>query len=190
MATTTRDLRDDSTLGYKICILIHDLCNAAKDPISQQRLETATDELYLSPYFSNDDTTTIRNALVTNDSDTDKISHDNEADISLPTTARFVDGQITELQTVEQAIHNALAGFFDKRKASGDARPCGPHTLAPVYLDVFGLSRSDIQDVRFLARLRRQGVPRVSTEDTNVEKGSGGKTKKKGTGVKAAGKKR
>jgi hypothetical protein len=175
MASTSRDLRDDTTLGYKLRILIHDVCNVAKEPSSQQRLETATDELYLSPYFNNDEATTVRNALVTNEFDMDNLSHDNEADIGLPTIAetwrQFADGHGThEVKTVEQAIHSALAGFFDKRKASGDARPCGPHTLAPIYLDVFGLSRSDIQDERFLARLRRQGVPQVSImENTRGE---------------------
>jgi hypothetical protein len=196
MASTSRDLRDDTTLGYKLRILIHDVCNVAKEPSSQQRLEAATDELYLSPYFNNNEATTVRNALVTNEFDMDNLSHDNEADIGLPTTAetwrQFADGHgAHDIKTVEQAIHSALAGFFDKRKASGDARPCGPHTLAPVYLDVFGLSRSDIQDERFLARLRRQGVPQVSImENTHVEKASGENTKKKGEGAKAAEQKR
>jgi hypothetical protein len=60
--------------------------------------------------------------------------------------------------TAEEAIKARLAGFLSKRKASGDARPCGPHDLAPVYMRVFGVAKAEIEDERFLRRLRRSGV--------------------------------
>ena len=60
--------------------------------------------------------------------------------------------------TVEQAVQTKLADFFGKRKASGDARPCGPHDLVPVYTSVFGIGRNDLKEERFLSRMRRTGL--------------------------------
>jgi len=60
--------------------------------------------------------------------------------------------------TVEQAIHLHLAGFLEKRKASGDARPCGPHTLAPIYEAVFQVEKRELEDEKFLSRLKRVGL--------------------------------
>lgn len=59
---------------------------------------------------------------------------------------------------VEDTIHSRLANFFEKRRASGDARPCGPYDMGPVYKTGFGISTSDLQDERFLGRLKRQGL--------------------------------
>lgn len=63
-----------------------------------------------------------------------------------------------EKVTLEQAIHNRLANFFDKRGASGDSRPCGPHDMVPIYMSVFGIGKEELRDERFLGRLRRSGL--------------------------------
>lgn len=63
-----------------------------------------------------------------------------------------------EKVTVEEAIHNRLANFFDKRRASGDSRPCGTHDMVPIYVSVFGIGKGELKDERFLSRLRRCGL--------------------------------
>jgi hypothetical protein len=60
-----------------------------------------------------------------------------------------------EPKTIKEAIKEKLAGFFDKRKASGDSRPCGPHDMAPIYQSLFTIKHSELEDPRFLGRLRR-----------------------------------
>jgi hypothetical protein len=60
--------------------------------------------------------------------------------------------------TVEEAIKTRLAKFFEKRRASGDSRPCGPHDMVPIYERVFGVQKSELEDERFLGRLRRSGL--------------------------------
>lgn len=79
--------------------------------------------------------------------------------------------------TIEQAIQSHLLNFLEKRKASGDARPCGPHDLAPLYRAVFGSSKDDLKDEKFLSRLRRAGSTR---NEDRVPGESGGKQKQKG----------
>jgi hypothetical protein len=69
-----------------------------------------------------------------------------------------VNAEVTETSTVEDAIISSLANFFEKRKASGDSRSCGPHDMAPVYQRVFGIEKEDIKDEKFLSRLRRVGL--------------------------------
>ncbi|KAF5873687.1 uncharacterized protein Bfra_005151 [Botrytis fragariae] len=65
--------------------------------------------------------------------------------------------------TVETAIKSCFQSYFEKRKARGDARPCGPQEL---------------DDEKFLGRLRRAGL---SEPRTNVT-GSVGNNKKKNNG--------
>ena len=43
--------------------------------------------------------------------------------------------------TVEDEIHCKLRNFFEKRRASGDARPCGAHDLLLIYLQVFNIHK-------------------------------------------------
>lgn len=73
-------------------------------------------------------------------------------------------------KTVEQAIHERLAGFFDKRKASGDSRPCGPHDMAPIYENVFNVEPSELRDERFLSRLRRSGLGESLPKEKKIHK--------------------
>ncbi|KAF2659271.1 hypothetical protein K491DRAFT_712791 [Lophiostoma macrostomum CBS 122681] len=204
---TTQSLKADSKLTYKLKILIHDLCNVAHNRASQQRLESATDELYLSPYFTSSEAEIVRSAIVSSYSDSSTLESNQRGELETTLSpaddrvehieAASVDPEDEDLeatptpttrtrgpsqQTVEQAIHAALATFFEKRRASGDARPCGPHTLAPVYLDAFGFRRGDVADEAFLRRLRREGVPDEEEEEGNGKGRGKGKGKRKGKG--------
>jgi hypothetical protein len=124
------NLREDRQLWYRICVLLYDLQNLSKDHNSEKRIGSTTDELYISaPYFTPIEAARIKATSVDNES-----------------------------YTIEDAIKLSLVNFFEKRRASGDSRPCGPHDLAPIYLRVFGLEQAEIQDERFLSRLRRSGL--------------------------------
>jgi hypothetical protein len=138
----TSILLSDSRLRYKLSVLIYDLRNIMKDHNSEVRTLSTTDELYLSlPYFTNAESAAIKTALVDR------------------TDVGELDGiKLEQNQTSEMAIKTNLATFFEKRKASEDSRPCGPHDIAPLYQKVFGIETAEIQDDRFLARLRRQGL--------------------------------
>ncbi|KAK8121977.1 hypothetical protein PG984_010647 [Apiospora sp. TS-2023a] len=141
---TTSELAADTNLGYKIRVLIYDLRNFSKDAGSQRRTLQTTDELYISsPYFTPKEVSIIKGAICVPDEE------------SQPSKAPEI---------VEAAIQKAMANFFEKRKASGDARPCGPHDLAPIYEAVFGIEKEEVQDERFLSRMRRQGLPPIEDE--------------------------
>ena len=151
---TLSDLRGNSDLWYRIHVLLHDLKNV-KDSPSEKRLSTTMNELYISePYFRDFEATKIRTALI---SDFDEPG--------------FLDGISTDVQeiTVERALHYKLANFLDKRKASGDARPCGPHDMVPIYSSIFGITKEDLGDERFLGRLRRSGLGDSSVKKAAVE---------------------
>ncbi|KAL6914185.1 hypothetical protein ACHAP8_008733 [Fusarium lateritium] len=61
-------------------------------------------------------------------------------------------------KSFEDAVRAFLNSFIDKRRASGDARPCGPHHLAPMYANLFGIDMEELKDAKFLGRLRRSGL--------------------------------
>ena len=42
-------------------------------------------------------------------------------------------------------------------EASGNARPCGPHDMAPVYEKVFETDRATLEDEDFWSSVRRFG---------------------------------
>ena len=132
-------------------MLLYDLRNLANDHYAENRTLSTTNELYLStPYFTPVQADLVKGAIVeeqeTSEASDDTANRDRGADV------------IAKPQTVEEAIHTRLANFFEKRRASGDARPCGPHDMAPVYEDVFGIDRKELQDGRFLSRLRSTGL--------------------------------
>jgi hypothetical protein len=130
--STLSELRDDRDLWYKIRVLIYDLYKI-KDKPCENRIHQTTDVLYISaPYFSPDEAAAVKGALIDSS-----------------------DGDST---TLEQAIQNSLENFFEKRWASGDYRPCGPHTIVPVYLACFGMDKADIEDEKFVSRIRRSGL--------------------------------
>ena len=77
--------------------------------------------------------------------------------------------------TIEEAITSCLQNFFAKRRASGDARPCGPHDMAPIYKAVFGITTDELKNERFLGRLRRTGLGQSNQKTVDNE----GKIKQK-----------
>ncbi|KAK2779692.1 C6 transcription factor [Colletotrichum kahawae] len=162
---TTSGVRDDPTLGFKIRALLHDLSNLAKDPAAARRLNNTTDEHYISgPYFSTEEAKAVKEAIV----DVEFNSHldpNAQYEYSVTNEPQPNDGEVgvssvsrVRGQTVDAAIRMIMDNFLEKRKSSGDARPCGPHDLAPVYLGLFGIAVADLQDHKFMSRLVRSGV--------------------------------
>lgn len=125
---TIPSLRANKDLWHNLLIL-HDLKNLPKNKASENRLLQTTDALYIStPYFTADEAEAIKGTIV--------------------------DEHGT---TLELAIGRRLQNFFEKRRASGDWRPCGPHDLVPVFLKCLGFSKEVVDDEKFVARLRRSG---------------------------------
>ncbi|KAK1849764.1 C6 transcription factor [Colletotrichum chrysophilum] len=162
---TTSTVRDDPALGYKLRVLLFDLRNLAKDVNSAKRLNSTTDEHYISePYFEPEQAKVVKSAIVDVEfnnhldpnAEHEKLVTDeprpNDEEVSGPAVSR-VRGQ-----TVDTAIRMIMDNFLEKRKGSGDARPCGPHDLAPVYLGLFGMTVANLQDHKFISRLARSGV--------------------------------
>lgn len=140
--TTLSTLRQDADLWFRIHVLLYDLSNIAIDLNSEKRVSSTTHELYISePYFTDAEATRIRTALVDDAQSASQFGAGFDKDV-----------------TVEEAIHSSLSDFFDKRNASGDARPCGPHDMVPVYGRVLGIQKDELKDERFLSRLRRSGL--------------------------------
>ncbi|KAL8859773.1 MAG: hypothetical protein Q9178_003888 [Gyalolechia marmorata] len=138
--TTLTDLTQDQNIRYRLCVLLHDL-NNVRDAASEKRLSTTTNELYISePYFSESEAVTIRTAIVSSESMN-----------NIPSSP----SPLPQNLTVEEAFHHCLANFLEKRRASGDARPCGPHDMFPIYGGIFGITKEEVNDERFVARLRR-----------------------------------
>lgn len=150
LPTTASAVRDDPSLGYKLRVLIHDLLNISRDPSSEKRLNATTDEYYLSlPYFSAQEAEAIENAVI----DVEPSLHNIPGDLNTGGD----DSPLTS-KSVKDALRWILSGFFDKRRASGDSRPCGPHHLAPLYAALYGINLAELQDTKFLGRLRRNGI--------------------------------
>ncbi|TQV91223.1 hypothetical protein IF1G_10104 [Cordyceps javanica] len=171
--TTTLAVRDHPVLGYKLRVLLYDLVHVAKDPASARRLDRTTDAWYMSrPYFAPDESETMKNAIITHaTSSSSSSSSSSPSFASLPhlvnddgdgSGSGSGSGSPSSSSWSGSAVRDALASllstFFDKRRASGDARPCGPHHLAPLYAALYGIDMAELQDGRFLGRLRRNGV--------------------------------
>lgn len=126
---TVQNLRKDLALWYNLLVLIYDLQNVKQDKNAQDRLNSTIHERYLSaPYF-----TTV-----------DEVAK--------------IQGAVLDGVTVDEAITQRLENFFEKRKASGDARPCGPHDMVPAYLECFGIEKREIRDEGFVRRVRKHGL--------------------------------
>ncbi|KAL8707380.1 MAG: hypothetical protein Q9220_007572, partial [cf. Caloplaca sp. 1 TL-2023] len=166
------DIQGNLDLWYRIQVLLYDLNNVGSNTSSEKRLSATTNELYISaPYFTPTESEQILSTLVES--------------TSLSEASSTSSPQILTT-TIQDAIHQKLANFFEKRKASGDARPCGPHDMLPIYLDVFKVQKGDLKDERFVGRLRRSGLGNVeskgatNTTDTRDDSVSSRKKGKKG----------
>jgi hypothetical protein len=164
----------------------------AKDPSSEKRLCSTTNELYISePYFTDSQAIRIRTALVDGDlgnadeAPTNITAEAEETGITDSPKSDSTSSTLNKDATVEAVIHTRLSNFFDKRKASGDARPCGPHDMLPIYLSVFNVGKEALKDDRFLSRLRRSGLGDCratkgnKAEDRSIKRGKGNKRDEK-----------
>lgn len=112
------------------------LCEVASDPLSEKRVSSTTHELYISePYFTESQATRTRTALI-------DVAATPEA---TPNSSGNTLASNEEV-TIEEAIHNRLTDFFDKRKASGDAKPCGPRDMVPIDGGSFGIPTGELKD--------------------------------------------
>ncbi|KAF2224114.1 hypothetical protein BDZ85DRAFT_248867 [Elsinoe ampelina] len=136
---------------------ICDLRNISNDRQAEKRTMSTTDPLYISqPYFSTSEADLLKHALMDEKSPADSPASSSDGETVLG-SRQTCDATGMPL-TVEQVIQSRLASFFEKRRASGDARPCGPHDMLPVYQDVFGISKTELEDPAFLSRLARSGL--------------------------------
>ena len=152
---TLSSLQEDLDLWYRIRVLLYDL-NNINDPLSERRLSSTVNELYISePYFRDDEASKIRKALI----------------YKVDVPGSFSNGISSEAQeiTIEQALHQKLENFLEKRKASGDSRPCGPHDMVPIYGSIFEITNEDLGEERFIGRLRRSGLGDSSMKKAEVE---------------------
>ncbi|KAL5317850.1 hypothetical protein ACEPPN_014950 [Leptodophora sp. 'Broadleaf-Isolate-01'] len=182
------ELKKNNDIWYKIKVLIYDLANIKNNPASVTKLDRTVDELYISePYFAAEQAELVKSTLVPFPSE----SNETEEDYTEGATEEFQklersskpagSKEEMETETVEEAIKRRMANFYDKRKASGDFRPCGPHDMVPVYLRVFGILKGELEDEKFLGRLRRAEIEReteasgVGGKETRNEKGKKGR---------------
>lgn len=176
--TTTSTFVADPHVRYRLRVLLYDFSHVSENPLSQTRLSKTTDPLYISgPYFTESEATFIKEAIVGTCTE-----NDTNLARGRGSSAHLSDAQLT----VQDMIQAQLANFFDKRRASGDSRPCGPHDLAPIYEEVFAINRAELEEEGFLRRLRKHGL-RTSEEvlsektlDGQPSEGKGIQRKKKG----------
>lgn len=141
-----------------------------------------TDELYISgPYFTTEEALLIKNTVVsppilTDIPEFEVLEFDEDIDSGINEPLKEVAPQKT--LTIQEAITSCLQNFFAKRRASGDARPCGPHDMGPIYKTVFGITTEELKDEKFLGRLRRTGLGQSDDKTVNYE----GKAKRKKEG--------
>lgn len=157
--TTTSAMTADPNIGYKLRVLLYDFRHISKDHASQRRISMTTDPLYISgPYFTADEAASLKGVIV----DTWKPTYDpdsyEDCDVDIP------EKHDTPM-SVQETIEGCLERSFEKRRASGDSRPCGPHDMAPVYEAVFGIGKAELEEEGFLGRLRRSGLPRCGGDD-------------------------
>ncbi|KAI8235445.1 Protein RRNAD1 [Colletotrichum sp. SAR 10_96] len=133
--------------SYKLRVLLFDLRNLAKDVNSAKRLNSTTDEHYISePYFEPEQAKVVKSAIVdvefNNHLDPNAEHEEPVTDEPQPNDIEMGESAVSRVrgQTVDTAIRMIMDNFLEKRKSSGDARPCGPHDLAPVYLGLFGMT--------------------------------------------------
>ena len=165
----------------QIKVLLYDLCNIANDRAAEARTLCTTDELYISaPYFTPDEAALIKATIVSPPILNDIPEFEapelfDDTNIEIKETRN--ENATPETITIEQAIKSCLQGFFEKRRASGDARRCGPHDMGPVYKTVFGITKEELSDEKFLGRLRRAGLGQPKENAVNKE---GNSKQKKG----------
>ncbi|KAG9665544.1 hypothetical protein KCU95_g18489, partial [Aureobasidium melanogenum] len=182
-------LQADQNLWYKVRVLLYDLCNIATDHAAELRTLATTDELYISaPYFTAEEAALVKNTQIQAPTLTEVPEFEDLHEEGI-TEPRQIEGVTSHTVTIEEAIKDCLRNFFEKRRASGDSRPCGPHDMGPIYRAVFGISKEELKDEKFLSRLRRAGLPRSEAEvagKSNEQKAQKGGKKEGKKGARKA----
>ncbi|OAA34911.1 hypothetical protein BBO_08998 [Beauveria brongniartii RCEF 3172] len=146
LPTTTSAVAADPILGFKMRLLIHDFINVEKDANAARRINSTTHPHYISlPYFNQQQADAVEAAIV------DTIPVVEQEHLAVLANIPSHQGQ-----RFDAALGAFFQNFFDKRRASGDARPCGPHSLAPVYALLFGIDEKELHSAQFQDRLRRE----------------------------------
>ncbi len=161
---TTSAIAEDAVLGYRMRLLIYDLRNLTKDAESERRLNSTTDERYIGPpYLNAEQSAVIKGAIVDVRLESKQfpdmgeyITSDEDGNNSKTQNDLFHLHDSEVNHSFEAMLGALLERFWDKRRASADARPCGPHHLAPLYAALFGIKLDEIQDPKFLSRVKRQ----------------------------------
>lgn len=153
-------IADDPILGYKLRVLLYDFRNITKDPASARQLNATTDEHFISaPYFDQEQAQVIKAAIV--DSYLSQQHAPNTPDVGntnhVETAGSYESLVAVQGQPFDTAVRALFNNHLDKRRASGDARPCGPHDLAPRYEALF-VKEIEEEKTSFLSRLRRNGL--------------------------------
>lgn len=148
------DLKQDLDLLYRIRVLLYDLRNMLKNRASEHRTLRTTNELYISdPYFTASQASLIKAAIT---QEYMKPELDERVDDNKMANEEEV---VKEPQPVEKANKARLTNFLEKRRASGNSRPCGPHDMAPIYESVFGINSSELQDDNFIRQVNKAWLP-------------------------------
>ncbi|KAM3427448.1 hypothetical protein MY4824_009440 [Beauveria thailandica] len=150
LPTTTSAVAADPILGFKMRLLIHDFINVEKDANAARRIDRTTHPHYISlPYFTQQQANVVEAAIV----DTIPVVEQGQGQEHLAVLANVPSEQG---QRFDAALEAYFQKFFEKRRASGDARPCGPHSLAPVYALLFGIDTKELDNAQFQGRLRKE----------------------------------
>lgn len=98
-----------------------------RDSLLGKRISSTIHPLYNSDlYFSESEATRILTAVI---DDSAKV----EAMSPTKPSKNYDESKTSKAVTVEEDVYDRLSNFLDKRKASGNARPCGPHDMVPIY---------------------------------------------------------
>lgn len=152
---TTTAIASDQILGFKVRVLLYDFTSIATDPNSERRINKTTDEHYISsPYFTHAEVDAIKAAKV------DLVIDAPMGFGETHTGEENTESNHEELEgaSFDTALRKLLERFIEKRRASGDSRPCGPHHLAPMYASLFGIDLNEVKEENFLRRLRKGGI--------------------------------
>ncbi|KAL2068640.1 hypothetical protein VTL71DRAFT_14977 [Oculimacula yallundae] len=149
-------------------VLIYDLANIKSDPVSMTRLERTIDELYISePYFTSSEAESLKNTSVPFQDEPESIK--DEAGDGLGEFHEIAELSEMEKFSARGARQVVIFGLADRM------------IWVPVYLEVFGFEKGELEDEKFLGRLRRSGVS-TSEEEGMGDVGGGieGTKQKKG----------
>ncbi|KAM3497281.1 hypothetical protein MY10362_009364 [Beauveria mimosiformis] len=152
LPTTTSAVAADPFLGFKMRLLIHDFINVDKDANAARRINSTTHPHYISlPYFSQQQAYAVEAAIVDTIPAVEQDQGHEQEHLAVLASIPSQQGQRFDV-----ALGAFFQNFFEKRRASGDARPCGPRSLAPVYALLFGIDMKELYSAKFQRRVRKE----------------------------------